>query len=116
MERTWLDAVMNPLERLIYLFIGIEPQKSMTGREYAIAVLLSDTAMAVLALLLLLFQSLLPLNPTNLGMPTWDTALHTTISFLVAADLQHYVPETTMSNNSNALISSLRMFKHLNRV
>ncbi|MBD2507031.1 potassium-transporting ATPase subunit KdpA [Nostoc muscorum FACHB-395] len=36
MERTWLDAIMNLLERLIYLLIGIEPQKSMTGREYAI--------------------------------------------------------------------------------
>ncbi|MFN6487022.1 MULTISPECIES: potassium-transporting ATPase subunit KdpA [unclassified Nostoc] len=60
--------IMNPLERLIYLFIGIEPQKSMTGREYAIALLLSNTAMAVLALLLLMFQSLLPLNPTNVEM------------------------------------------------
>ncbi|MEH2215761.1 MAG: potassium-transporting ATPase subunit KdpA [Nostoc sp.] len=110
MERTWLDAVMNPLERLIYLLIGIEPQKSMTGREYAIAVLLSNTAMAVLALLLLLFQSLLPLNPTNLGMPTWDTALHTTISFLVAADLQHYVPETTMSYLSQIAALGFLMF------
>src|SRR5436190_870035 len=84
MHKTWLDPVMNPLERLIYLLIGIEPQKSMTGKEYAIALLFSNTAMAILALLLLMFQSLLPLNPTNLGMPTWDTALHTTISFLVS--------------------------------
>ncbi|MCC5663332.1 potassium-transporting ATPase subunit KdpA [Nostoc sp. CHAB 5784] len=44
MHKTWLDPVMNPLERLIYLLIGIEPQKSMTGREYAIALLLSNTA------------------------------------------------------------------------
>ncbi|MBG1260262.1 potassium-transporting ATPase subunit KdpA [Nostoc sp. BAE] len=26
-----------PVERLIYLLIDIEPQKSMAGREYAIA-------------------------------------------------------------------------------
>lgn len=52
--------------------MDIEPQKSMTGREYAIALLLSNTAMAVLALLLLMFQSLLPLNPSDLGIPTWD--------------------------------------------
>ncbi|MFN6531421.1 potassium-transporting ATPase subunit KdpA [Nostoc sp. ChiSLP03a] len=48
-HKTWLDLVMNPLERLIYLLIDIEPQKSMTGREYAIAVLFSNTAMAILA-------------------------------------------------------------------
>ncbi|MEH1773951.1 MAG: hypothetical protein V7K64_11405 [Nostoc sp.] len=43
MHKTWLDLVMNPLECLIYLLISIEPQKSMTGREYAIALLLSKS-------------------------------------------------------------------------
>lgn len=110
MHKTWLDPVMNPLERLIYLLIGIQPQQSMSGRKYAIAVLLSNTAMAVLAFLLLMFQSLLPLNPTDLGTPTWDTALHTTISFLVAADLQHYLPETTMSYLSQITALGFLMF------
>ncbi len=119
MQRTWLDPVINPLERRIYLLSGVEPQETMTGQEYAIcasqqrfaiAVLVSNTAMAILALLLLLFQSLLPLNPTGLGMPTWDTALHTSISFLVAADLQHYLPETTMSYLSQITALGFLMF------
>ncbi|MEH2326985.1 MAG: potassium-transporting ATPase subunit KdpA [Nostoc sp.] len=110
MHKTWLDPVMNPLERLVYLLMDIEAENNMTGREYAIAILLSNTAMAVLALLLLMFQSLLPLNPTNLGIPTWDTALHTTISFLVAADLQHYVPESTMSYLSQITALGFLMF------
>ncbi|WP_292775637.1 potassium-transporting ATPase subunit KdpA [Nostoc sp. NMS9] len=56
----------------MYLLIDIKPQKSMTGIEYAIALLLSNTAIAVLALLLLIFQSFLPFNPSDLGIPTYD--------------------------------------------
>ncbi len=96
-KKTFLDPVMAPLEQGIYLLCGAEPEENMTGREYAKAVLISNSVMAILVFLLLMFQASLPLNPTGLAMPTWDTALHTTISFLVAADLQHYSGETTMS-------------------
>ncbi len=97
LRKTFLDSVMTPLDQGIYLLGGAEPEENMTGRQYAIAVLVSNSAMAILVFFLLMFQARLPLNPTGLGMPTWDTALHTTISFLVAADLQHYSGETTMS-------------------
>ena len=96
-KKTFLDPVMTPLERIIYLLGGIEPEEEMTGWQYAQALIISNSAMAILVFLLLMFQAGLPLNPTHLGMPTWDTALHTTISFLVNADLQHYAGETTMS-------------------
>ncbi|MDF5733889.1 MAG: potassium-transporting ATPase subunit KdpA [Rhizonema sp. PD38] len=97
LRKTFLDSVITPLEQVIYLLSGTEPEKNMTGWQYAIAVLISNLAMAILVFLLLMFQASLPLNPTGLGMPSWDTVLHTTISFLVAADLQHYSGETTMS-------------------
>ncbi|MBW4632927.1 MAG: potassium-transporting ATPase subunit A [Iphinoe sp. HA4291-MV1] len=109
-KKTFLDPVMTPLERLIYLLGGIEPKENMTGQEYVIAVLVSNTVMAILVFLLLMFQGWLPLNPTLVGMPTWDTALHTTISFLVAADLQHYLPETTMSYLSQIAALGFLMF------
>jgi K+-transporting ATPase ATPase A chain len=38
---------------------------------------------------MLMLQQWLPLNPTKLGIPTWDTALHTSISFLVNADYSY---------------------------
>ncbi len=96
-RQTFLDSLMKPLERGIFLLIGAEPEENMTGWQYAQAVLISNLVIAISVFLLLIFQARLPLNPTGLGMPTWDTALHTTISFLVAADLQHYSGETTMS-------------------
>ena len=109
-QKTRLDPVMKPVERVIYLLGDVEPDYDMTGREYAIAVLVSNTAMGILVALLLVFQGSLPLNPTKLGMPTWDTVLHTTISFLVNADLQHYVPETTISYLSQIVALGFLMF------
>ena len=96
-KKTFLDPVMTPLEQGIYLLSNVDTEENMTGWQYAKSVLISNSAMAILVFFLLMFQARLPLNPTDLGMPTWDTALHTTISFLVAADLQHYSGETTMS-------------------
>ncbi len=109
-KKTFLDPVITPVERILYLLGGIRPEEEMTGWQYAQAVLISNSAMAILVFLLLMFQAKLPLNPTGLGMPTWDTALHTTISFLVTADLQHYSGETTMSYLSQIAALGFLMF------
>ena len=109
-DQTFLDRVLNPIDRQIYRLGGIDLEENMSGQEYAIAVGVSNTAMAILVFLLLLVQAHLPLNPTHLTAPTWDTALHTAISFLVAADLQHYVPETTMSYFSQVAALGFLMF------
>lgn len=110
MQSTLLDPLISPIERFIYRITAASPSQNMTGREYAIAVLVSNTVMAIPVFVLLLFQGLLPLNPTRLGAPTWDTILHTTISFVVNADLQHYVPETTMSYFSQIAALGFLMF------
>ena len=109
-KKTLLDPVMTPVEQVIYKFGGIDPQQDMKGWQYAQSVLASNLAMAILVFLLLIFQAMLPLNPTHLGMPTWDTVLHTTISFLVAADLQHYAGETTMSYFSQVVALGFLFF------
>jgi K+-transporting ATPase ATPase A chain len=109
-KKTFLDPVMTPLEQGIYLLSGADPEENMTGQQYAQAVLISNSVIAILVFLLLMFQARLPLNPTASGKPTWDTALHTTISFLVAADLQHYSGETTMSYFSQTAALGFLMF------
>ena len=38
-ERTWLDPVLRPIERLIYKLCGIKADKEMNWREYAYSVL-----------------------------------------------------------------------------
>ncbi|MBE8967463.1 potassium-transporting ATPase subunit A [Nostocales cyanobacterium LEGE 12452] len=109
-EKTLLDAVINPLEKAIYVFSGIRPQEEMTGWQYAKAVLYSNLVMGILVYLILMLQGWLPLNPTNLGAPSWDLALHTTLSFLTNTDQQHYSGETTYTYASQTFALGFLMF------
>jgi K+-transporting ATPase ATPase A chain len=96
-ERTFLDPVMMPVEGIIYRTSGIRYQENMTGWQCARAVIYSNLVMGILVYLLLMLQGVLPLNPTGLSAPSWDLALHTTISFLTNTDQQHYSGETTLT-------------------
>jgi potassium-transporting ATPase potassium-binding subunit len=94
---TPLDRLFSPFEQMIYKLSGIRTQATMTGWQYLRAVLLSNLVMAVSVFIIFMFQGMLPLNPTALGAPTWDTALHTAISFVTNTNQQHYSGETTFS-------------------
>lgn len=95
-EKTWLDPVLNPLEQLLFKLSGVVTRADMTGWQYARSLIFSNLAMAVLLALILVNQSRLPFNPTGLGAPTWDTILHTVISFTTNTNQQHYSGETTL--------------------
>jgi len=96
-RKTLLDRVLNPLENLIFSLSGVNPQTQMTGWQYARSILYSNLVMAMMLFLMLMFQGLLPLNPTGIGAPSWDMALHTTISFITNTNQQHYSGETALS-------------------
>ena len=98
-----IDGVCSPLERGIYRLSQIDEQEMMTGWQYARAVFLSNIVMGIFVFILLMTQGGLPLNPTGLPAPSWDTALHTTISFLTNTDQQHYSGESTYSYASQVL-------------
>lgn len=102
-DKTLLDPIMGPCERLIYTVGGVPAKDEMTGWQYAQALLYSNLVIGILIFLLLMSQGFLPLNPTKLAALTWDTALHTTISFLTNTDQQHYSGETTLSYFSQIL-------------
>jgi len=109
-EKTLLDLVMNPVEDTVYSLAGIRAKNDMTGWQYGRSLLFTNAVMGVFVFLLLMLQGILPLNPTGLGMPTWDTALHTTISFLTNTDQQHYSGETTFSYLSQVGALGFLMF------
>ncbi|AFZ12163.1 Potassium-transporting ATPase A chain [Crinalium epipsammum PCC 9333] len=108
-EKTFLDSVINPVDSMIYKLGGLRTE-SMTGWQYARAVLYSNLVMGIFVYLILMLQGILPLNPTGLSSPTWDTALHTTLSFLTNTDQQHYSSETTLSYASQILALGFLMF------
>lgn len=96
-ERTLLDPVARPLERLLLSLSGVRTQEDMTGWQYARAVIYSNIVMAVLLFLIIINQGWLPFNPTGVEAPTWDLAIHTTISFITNTNQQHYSGETGLS-------------------
>lgn len=106
-EKTPLDSFFKPVEQSIYSASGIRYQDAMTGWQYTRAVLYSNLVMGIFVYVVLMFQASLPLNPSQLGMPTWDTILHTTISFLTNTDQQHYAGETTLSYFSQLTLGFL---------
>jgi potassium-transporting ATPase potassium-binding subunit len=109
-QRNPLDPICSTLERGIYKLSQIDEREMMTGWQYARAILISNIAMAVFVYVILIAQGGLPFNPTGLGAPTWDTALHTTISFLTNTDQQHYSGETTFSYASQVFGLGFLMF------
>jgi K+-transporting ATPase ATPase A chain len=94
-KRTVLDPVVNPVEAVIYRLSGCRAQENMTGWQYARSVFYSNFAMSLLLAFILFNQGALPFNPTGLGSPTWDTNLHTIVSFITNTNQQHYSGETT---------------------
>ncbi len=109
-EKTFLEQVIAPVERSIYALGGARAQEDMTGLQYVRAVLYSNSVMGIFVFSILIFQGVLPLNPTGLSAPSWDTALHTTISFLTNTDQQHYSSENTLSYASQMLAMGFLMF------
>jgi K+-transporting ATPase ATPase A chain len=109
-QKTFLDRILNPVERIIYSLSGLQTKENMTGWQYARAVLYSNLVMALLMAFILFNQGWLPLNPTQLGAPTWDTVLHTTISFITNTNQQHYSGETTLSYGSQIFTLGFHFF------
>ncbi|ATQ42810.1 potassium-transporting ATPase subunit KdpA [Caulobacter mirabilis] len=96
-ERTWLDPVLRPVERLFYAAGGIDPKKGQGWSAYAFA-LLAFNAVGFLAVYLILrFQDLLPLNPQGFDGLSSHLAFNTAVSFVTNTNWQSYGGETTMS-------------------
>ncbi|BAZ81099.1 potassium-transporting ATPase subunit KdpA [Sphaerospermopsis kisseleviana CS-549] len=109
-ESTILDPIMNPIEKIFYLVGGVSKKEEMTAWQYIRAVISSNLIMAISVYLLISFQGIVPWNPNGLVMPTWNTVLHTTISFLTNTDQQHYIGETTLSYFSQTAALGFLMF------
>ncbi|MGC9224389.1 MAG: potassium-transporting ATPase subunit KdpA [Terracidiphilus sp.] len=96
-ERTWLDPVLRPIERLLYKLCGVSADKEMNWREYAFAALGFSAVSLVLTYAIERMQQYLPWNPQHLAAVRPDLAWNTAASFTTNTNWQSYTPETTMS-------------------
>jgi K+-transporting ATPase ATPase A chain len=96
-EKTFLDPVLRPIERLIYALTGVDENAEMKWTEYAVAMLLFSLVSMMLLYLIQRVQGMLPFNPQKLAGVEPFLAFNTAASFTTNTNWQSYVPESTMS-------------------
>src|SRR5215813_2244501 len=100
-EKTFLDPVLRPVERVIYKLTRVDEDREMHWTEYAVTMLLFSVVSMVLLYLLQRLQGHLPFNPQQLpGVDSTGfvgSAFNTAASFTTNTNWQSYVPESTMS-------------------
>jgi potassium-transporting ATPase potassium-binding subunit len=96
-ERTWLDPVLRPIERLIYRATGVDETREMRWTQYAMAMLIFSAVSMLLLYLMQRVQHLLPWNPQGFGAVPPALAFNTAASFTTNTNWQAYGGETTMS-------------------
>ncbi|MGC1290438.1 MAG: potassium-transporting ATPase subunit KdpA [Candidatus Acidiferrales bacterium] len=96
-EKTFLDSLLRPVERLIYRATGVDEKNEMRWTEYAIAMLMFSVVSMVLLYFIERTQQWLLLNPQKLANVVPDLAFNTAVSFTTNTNWQAYTPETTMS-------------------
>lgn len=107
-KKTFLDAVFQPVENIIYKISGINPNRQMTWKQNMSAMLTINLVWFVIGFFILLNQSWLPLNPDGNPDMSPDLAFNTAISFLVNCNLQHYSGETGVSYLSQLYLMFLQ--------
>src|SRR5258705_2486736 len=105
-EKTFLDPVLRPIERLIYKLTRVDEKREMRWTEYAVSMLLFSAVSMLVLYLIQRLQGHLPFNPQHLpGVDSTasstgayvGSAFNTAASFTTNTNWQSYVPEVTMS-------------------
>jgi potassium-transporting ATPase potassium-binding subunit len=96
-QRTFLDPLLRPIERLIYRACGIQAEQEMSWQQYSIAMIIFSLVSLLLTYLFERAQAFLPWNPQHLAGVDPLPAFNTAVSFTTNTNWQVYTPETTMS-------------------
>ncbi len=96
-EKTFMDPVLRPLERLLYRVTGVDENHEMRWTEYAVSMLLFSVVSMLVLYVIERAQAFLPFNPQKLGAVAPALAFNTAASFTTNTNWQNYSGETTMS-------------------
>lgn len=109
-KHTFADPVFDRVDGVIYKISGIEPQKGMNWKNYALALLATNAVMILLGYIVLRIQSIPLFNPNGIGSMEESLSFNTIISFMTNTNLQHYSGETGLSYLSQMLVITFMMF------
>ncbi len=96
-EKTFLDPLFRPVEKLVYRLIGVDETCEMRWTEYTIAMLLFSGLSMALLYLIERVQLWLPFNPQKMVNVPPTLAWGTAASFTTNTNWQAYAGESTMS-------------------
>src|SRR5216684_730049 len=96
-EKTFLDPVLRPIEKLVYRLTGVDEKHEMRWTEYTVAMLLFSGVSMALLYLIERTQQWLPLNPQKMVNVPPALAFNTAASFTTNTNWQNYSGESTMS-------------------
>jgi K+-transporting ATPase ATPase A chain len=96
-EKTFLDPLLRPVEKLVYRLTSVDETHEMRWTEYTIAMLLFSGVSMALLYLIERVQQWLPFNPQKLANVPPVLAWGTAASFTTNTNWQAYGGESTMS-------------------
>ena len=96
-EKTFLDPVLHPIEKLVYRLIAVDEKREMRWTEYTVAMLLFSGVSMTLLYLIERTQKWLPWNPQKFANVDPGLAFGTAASFTTNTNWQAYSGEATMS-------------------
>jgi K+-transporting ATPase ATPase A chain len=96
-DKTFLDPVLRPLERLLYRICGVDEKTEMDWKEYTVSMLLFSAVSMLLLYAIERVQQWLPWNPQHFPAVPAALAFNTAASFTTNTNWQNYSGESTMS-------------------
>ncbi|MDQ6598013.1 potassium-transporting ATPase subunit KdpA [Bacillus salipaludis] len=109
-EKTGLDRIFGPGERLIFRMIGVKDREPMGWKKYVFAMLLTNFIMMMLMYIVFRTQKFLPLNPDKIGNMSPALAFNTAASFITNTNWQAYSGENSLSYLSQMIAITFPMF------
>lgn len=109
-QHTFADPVFNRVDGVIYRLCGVDPNKGMGWKKYALTLIATNAVMVFVGYLILRIQSLPIFNPNAIGAMEPTLSFNTIISFMTNTNLQHYSGESGLSYLSQMLVIIFMMF------
>jgi K+-transporting ATPase ATPase A chain len=108
-EKCFADPVMDRIDGFIYKAAGIK-REAMSWKQYAVALVLTNLAMALLVYVIFRVQEFIGLNPSANKNMEPSLSFNTAISFITNTNLQHYSGEWGLSYFSQMAAITFLMF------
>ena len=102
-EHLFLSGVLQPVERVIYRVLKIDPEEDMDWKKYSVCAGVFSVLSLFVLWAILCFQKFLPLNPEGIEGTSWHLGFNTAASFTTNTNWQAYSGESTLSYFSQML-------------